>query len=448
MPIASPLPNTIEGLHQALRDRAISFDDAMQWQHSRFRAFAASLRAVTFEAEAVDPGHFVAQQPLSGVAMAHKDIFDLPGRAPGLGRDQGHQDPARQLAFALRAMSEAGAPNFGALTMAEDACSATGHTRHLPVPLNPIDRRLAVGGSSSGCAVAVASGMVYASLGTDTAGSVRMPAMTCGVMGLKTTHDLVCRQGMAALSPTLDSIGVLARSTQDLALVLEVLVKASSNQGHSCNLTSCDREPSRIGYWLDGLALDDQVLPVLENVMHTYGTVSLQLGEHEQRASLLQQLVMAYETGQTHRDRIANGLACKEVVDLGTLGLGMPREWYLDALKMRAACLQAFVQDVMATVDVLILPLQVASLPMAAEVYPGGESFDASKLLALHRFTGWLNYLGLPALSLPVGKDSQGLPVSVQLVARPYGERQLLALARRMQFDIHGEQGILPVPVI
>lgn len=448
MSLATPLPNTIEALHQALLDRAISFDDAIQWQHTRFCSLAATLHAVTLEADLVDPDRFVAQQPLSGVAMAHKDIFDLPSRAPGLGRDRGHQDQTRHLAFALQAVSEAGALNFGALAMAEDACSATGYTRHLPVPSNPIDRRLAVGGSSSGCAVAVASGMVYASLGTDTAGSVRMPAMTCGVMGLKTTHGLVCRQGMAALSPTLDSIGVLARSTQDLALVLEVLVKASSNQGQTCNLTSCDREPSRIGYWLDGLALDEQVLPVVKHVMHTYGTISLQLGEHEQRASLLQQLVMAYETGQTHRDRIVRGLACKEVVDLGTLGLAMPHEWYLGALKARAVCLQAFVQDVMAKVDVLILPLQVASLPMAAEVYPGGESFDASKLLALHRFTGWLNYLGLPALSLPVGKDRQGLPVSVQLVARPYGERQLLALARRMQFDIHGEQGILPVPVI
>lgn len=448
MSLTNALPNTIGELHKALRDGAISFDDAIQRQRARFGSLAASLHAVTFDAGPVDQARFMAELPLSGVGLAHKDIFDLSGRAPGLGRDAGREDPTRQPALALRVLSEAGALNLGALAMAEDACSATGFTRHLPVPLNPIDRQLAVGGSSSGCAVAVACGMVYASLGTDTAGSVRMPAMTCGVMGLKTTHGLIDRQGMALLSPSLDSIGLLARSVQDLEVMLDVLVQGTGESNVPPRGGESDLRPSRIGYWLDGVALDAQVFPAIEHAMRTYGTIGLQLGEHEQRASMLQQLVMAYETGQTQQDRIARGLACKEVVDLGTLGLAMPNQWYLGALKARAACLQAFVLDAMSGLDVLIMPLQVASLPTAAEVYPGGDLFDASKLLALHRYTGWLNYLGLPALALPVGKDSQGLPVSVQLVARPYGERQLLALARQMQLDIHGEQGILPVPAI
>jgi aspartyl-tRNA(Asn)/glutamyl-tRNA(Gln) amidotransferase subunit A len=321
--------------------------------------------------------------------------------------------------------------------MAEDACAATGQTANLPTPLNPLDAALAVGGSSSGSAVAVAAGMVYGSLGTDTAGSVRIPAMTCGVMGLKPTHGLVSTQGVAPLSPTLDCVGILARSVQDLSGIFAVLAGDIQSKVVS--------HPLRTAFWLEGVSVDDEIRGVIEPLLIKYGKSSIDLTEHEQRATVMQQLVMAYETGQTHQSRIAQGIACKQVIDLGTVGLATPQQWFSEALSARRQCTQAFIEQAFAKADVLLLPLQVTSLPRVEDVYIGMNNFQPAKLLAIHRYCGWLNYLGLPALSIPVGFDTIGLPVSIQLVARPFHEHHLLALAKQLQNDLIGEDGIKPI---
>lgn len=435
--MSSALPNTICALTAAFKRGEVGFKESITHQTAQFAAHGKQLRSVT-DFFAQEPDHALSHsKPLAGVALAHKDIFDLPGRAPGLGRDRGHARPGTTIAAALAALQHAGALNLGALPMAEDACSATGQTVHLPTPLNPLDANLAVGGSSSGSAVAVASGMVYGSLGTDTAGSVRMPAMTCGVMGLKTTHGLISAQGVAPLSPTLDAVGILARSVQDLSSLFAVLARDISSKEIL--------PPLRTAFWLDGVSLTDEIGRVVEPIFRRYGQIELDLRQHEQRATVFQQLVMAYETGQTHQARIAQGLACKQVTDLGTSGLATPRSWFTQALNARQHCTEAFIKDAFAQADVLFLPLQVSPLPRFDEVYLGMAAFDPAKLLAMHRYCGWINYLGLPALSMPVGFDSHGLPVSIQLVARPFHEHHLLAIAKQLQKDLIGVQGIQPV---
>jgi aspartyl-tRNA(Asn)/glutamyl-tRNA(Gln) amidotransferase subunit A len=435
--MSSSLPHTILALRSALERGDIGLKESITHQFERFAAMGRRLQTVT-EYFAQEPSNELSDlQPLTGVALAHKDIFDIEDRAPGLGRDRGHAKPGLQTARAIATLDQAGALNLGALTMAEDACAATGQTANLPTPLNPLGKHLAVGGSSSGSAVAVAAGMVYASLGTDTAGSVRIPSMTCGVMGLKTTHGLISTQGVSPLSPSLDSVGILARNVQDLSCVLGVLAKDIRSKAVA--------HPLRTAFWLDGVNLDDQIRGVVEPVFIQYGQNPLNLTEHEQRATALQQLVMAYETGQTHQMRIAQGLACQQVCALGTIGLATPRAWFNQALSIRQQCTHAFIDDAFAQADVLILPLQVAPVPHTDEVYTGTSAFEPAKLLALHRYCGWINYLGLPALSIPVGRDSRGLPVSIQLVARPFHEHHLFVVAQQLQQDLIGEDGIKPV---
>ncbi len=431
----STLANTIAGLHQQIQTNEICASEAWDIQMASFergqRVTAAAVRALPVSEPVFNP-----QQSLSSVALAHKDIFDRDGSAPGLGRDQGHADASRRTAPVLDALTRAGALDLATLTLAEDACAATGQTRGLPTPINPLDESLAVGGSSSGSAVAVAAGMVYGSLGTDTAGSVRIPAMTCGVMGLKTTHALIDRTGMAALSPSLDSIGVLARSTLDLAAILKVLAPQLVWQAS---------EPLRLGYWLEGTQLAAEVYQVIEPVMHRFASQHIDLSAHEARATAMQELMMAHEVGLTHQQRMAHGLACPQVMSLGSFGLTIPSAWWRQALADRQQHLQGFMDLVFGQFDVLLAPLQVQALPQASSVYLGEPNFETSKLLALHRYCGWLNYLGLPALAMPVGRDSRGLPVSLQLIGKPFGEPQLLALGRRIEREIHGEHGIEPV---
>jgi aspartyl-tRNA(Asn)/glutamyl-tRNA(Gln) amidotransferase subunit A len=434
VPMSPQLPNTIEGLRAALAGGQFSAQEVLRLQADRFASGAQRTLSVTHDLTVQDTS-FDADKPLSGVALAHKDIFNLQDRAPGLGRNHGSCASGLASAAVIECLSQAGALNFGALAMAEDACAATGQTARLPTPLNPLDPALAVGGSSSGSAVAVASGMVYASLGTDTAGSVRIPAMTCGVMGLKTTHGLLDRRGMTLLSPSLDSVGVLARSVQDLEAVMRVLAPGLR--------WSVGR--LRADYWLEGAELAAEVFEVIEPVMRRFGQSAVDLSGHEPRASVLQQLLMAYEVGQSQRERIVQKIACQQVASLGTLGLSIAKQWWVEALRQRAAHLDAFVDVAFADADVLMAPLQVDLLPQASEVYLGQANFKAAKLLGLHRYCGWVNYLGLPSLAMPVGLDKRGLPISIQLVGKPFCEPELLALGAQIQREMHGEQGIMPV---
>lgn len=440
--MSADLPNTIAGLRLALHDGVLSRAQALQMQDDRFRRIGNLTRAVTrylwpsasLEAKLEgEPG------PLAGVALAHKDIFDLHNCSPGLGRQAPSTQKGMAQAAVLNLLDGAGATNLGTLALAEDACSATGQSDSLPTPVNPLGTDLAVGGSSSGSAVAVASGMVYASLGTDTAGSVRIPAMTCGVMGLKTTHGLIDRQGMTLLCPSLDSIGVLARAADDIGCVMRVLAPALDWDNPAPFKTL------RVGHWLAQTELDDDVRQVVDPIMRRYGHRHIDIAEHEQRASALQELVMAYEVGQTHHLIIAQGKACPQVAGLGSFGLTIPPAWWRQALGDRVRCLQGFVNDVFKDVDILLAPLQTDLLPKTSEVYLGQAGFKSAKLLGLHRYCGWINYLGLPALSIPVGLGPDGLPISIQLVAKPFHEPQLLAVGEQIQNDIHGGQGIMPV---
>jgi len=431
----SRLPNTAVGLRAAIRKGEISHEEAVTAQEHHFARAGARWQCVTHHLPvAMSPPK--ADLPLSGVGMAHKDIFDLPGFKPGLGRGFGSADATVTQAQALEQLQSAGALNLGAVTMAEDACSAVAQTRNLPIPLNPRDPRLAVGASSSGSGVAVAAGMVYASLGTDTAGSVRLPAMTCSVLGLKTTHGLISRQGVASLADSLDSVGVLARSCGDITLVLQALcAKSDLRQENAAPV---------VGFWLPEVGLEPSAQVQLEGLFRAYGSAGVDLSAHEARASALVQVVMSAEIGQVHRKRIATGEACVQVRAMGTLGMGMPESWYEAAIANRAHWLQAFLNDTMRQIDVLMVPMQVEPLPLADEVYSGSPGFSVSKYLALHRFCGWVNYLGIPSISVPIGIDKDGRSFSVQLLARPRDELTLLRVASRLEHDIYGENGIAP----
>jgi Asp-tRNA(Asn)/Glu-tRNA(Gln) amidotransferase A subunit family amidase len=431
----SHLPNTAVGLRAAIRQGDVSHDQALATQARLFDRAARRWQCVTHTLP-LEKQSANANLPLSGVGLAHKDIFDLPGWRPGLGRGLGCADSTVKQAQAIEQLQAAGALNLGALAMAEDASSAVAQTRNLPTPLNPRDPSVAVGGSSSGSGVAVAAGMVYASLGTDTAGSVRLPAMTCGVLGLKTTHGLISREGVAPLSSSLDSVGILARGCDDIKLVLQALC----NKG---DLRKENESPT-VGFWLPESGLNPSIQPLVEDVFKGYATIGVDASAHEVRASALMQVVMATETGQVHRERIADGQACPQVRAMGTLGISMPQLWYQAAIGRRAHWLQAFLSDAMRRIDVLMVPLQVEELPLADEVYAGSPGFSVPKLLALHRFCGWVNYLGIPAISVPIGKDRHGRSFSVQLLSRPRDELTLLRVARRLEHDIYGENGIAP----
>ena len=405
-------------LQQRVQSGELTAEAARQHQHAHLKAHAPTWHCVVQTLNDTPPA---TGGPLSGVSLAHKDIFDLPGRAPGVGVHVGQADATRHRAAALALLAQAGASQSATLVMAPHACGATAQNPHFPRPINPLHPAMAVGGSSSGSAVAVAAGLTYFSLGTDTAGSVRIPAATCGLVGLKTTHGLIPTEGCAPLAPSLDTIGILARHVDEAQAALHALAPT---------LAPPDAPPRwRLRAWLPREHLAADIASCLHAWMATQSTQPVDLHAAVDALSVLAQRVLAYEVGQTHRAALLAQQADPSVQALGWLGLAMPPAWYHAALACRGAALERFITECFGEADLVVLPALPHSVPDWDEVQVGEPRFQVTELLALHRFMGFVNYLGLPALNWPIGVDARQRPVCVQVLARPFAERRLLAWA-------------------
>ncbi len=410
-----------------LARRELSVPDALRAQERRMAQRAAALHCVV---QTLADGAGQARDglgALAGVGLAHKDIFDLPGRRPGAGHDRGTPTPGLKAAPALSRLARHGAGNLAALAMAEHACGATALNANFPRCVNPLRKRAVVGGSSSGSAVAVAAHLAYGSLGTDTAGSVRIPAATCALLGLKTTHGLVPLGGVQPLAPSLDSVGILARSAADARQLLDVLAPLDKSLSH-------DQRPPRIRAWIPSHGLNPEVATNLEALLTECDVVQrLDDWPDFQGLSRRADTVLHVEAARIHGASVRDGTACPGVRDVALAGLMLPGQWYADALAERGRLVRDFVQQCLTGSELFLLPALAEPVPDWPAVLPGDIAFDARQVLGLYRFMGFVNYLGLPAIVLPVASDSRGMPISVQLVARPFHERTLLAFAEKVQ---------------
>lgn len=429
------LPPTLVGLQQALAQGELSVGEALAAQRQQLKRLDAGFHVTThtFETPAASP----LSGRLAGIGLAHKDIFNTAGRTPGVGHDRGH--PARGLkpAGVIARLAQQGASHLAALTMAEYACGATGNNSRFARCVNPLHAEAAVGGSSSGSAVAVAAQMVYASLGTDTAGSVRIPAATCGLLGLKTTHGLIALDGVFPLAPSLDSVGLLTRSAADAAQVLEAC--ADPNRLRPPRPTS-----PKVTAWIPATDLHDSVTAALEAfaMACSVETRTVQWPDHA-RLTQLAEIVLHVESARTHRAALLDA-SCSPAVDgVALAGLVIPQEWHRAALADRARRTQEFVQQHLVSHDIFMLPALADPIPDWSEVTAGSASFRPGRLLGLYRYMGFVNYLGLPSLVMPIAKDARGLPISVQLVARPFHERLLLDFAQRHAAGFQPARGLL-----
>jgi aspartyl-tRNA(Asn)/glutamyl-tRNA(Gln) amidotransferase subunit A len=352
--------------------------------------------------------------------------------------DGGHPQPGLPAAWAIEQLRQAGAGHLGALVMAEHACGATSANAHFERCINPLHPDAVVGGSSSGSAVAVAGGLAYGALGTDTAGSVRIPAATCGLVGLKTTHGLIPTQGLAALAPSLDTIGVLARNVQDAGALLAPLTPQLP--------AAAQRAATSVAWraWIPDDWLHAEVARALHALADELGATRVDLQTDHSHLSALADIVLHAEVAALRREPLLAGQLSASVQALALPGLVMPPAWSRAAQAVRGAELQRFCQNQLPAASVILMPALPAPVPNWQTVHPDQPGFVVRELLALHRCMGFINYLGLPALVLPIARDSRGLPISVQLVGRPFHERELLALAGQLQQRRFGSAGFKP----
>ncbi|GAA4358333.1 amidase [Variovorax defluvii] len=378
---------------------------------------------------------------LQGVALAHKDVFDLPGHAPGAGRTPRESKAPRAFAAPLARLYAAGALNLGSLTLAELCCGATGENRAFGRALNPVDPQAVVGGSSSGSAVAVAAGLCTASLGTDTAGSVRIPAATCGVVGLKPTHGAVDSRGVFGLAPSLDTVGVLARSASDAAHVWTVLAAPGdepvpAHRSDAIEFALEAPQPWRLALALDGEDVDENVGSVLQvaaRELSVHWRISTRTVADRARLNAFAQVVLHVEAATGHLHEMQEGVDGLPDAARAVLlpGLAVPATWYAGALGARGAAHEAFLRGPLREADVLVTPASDRPVPDWDEVTPGSARHDPRQLLALNAHFAYVNYLGLPAVVFPVGSDRRGRPVSIQAIARAGSEPALLAFAHQ-----------------
>jgi len=385
----------------------------------RFAAFAA------LEADRPMP----SAGRLAGLPYACKDMVVAAGRRPGCGLPTPPDIDAGADATVLGRLAAAGAVRIGFTRMTALAYEPSG----VGTARNPWNPAFVPGGSSSGSAVAVAAGAALVALGSDTGGSVRIPAQCCGVAAWKPSAGLVPGDGTMPLSPSLDTIGLLGRDMRDIAAVAAVLAgdalvpdagavrtvavvedalsRAEAPVGRACR-DALDRLP--------GLGVATVPVDALECLR--------ELGEE----ALVVMQVEAWQVWGAKLDRVGDPVLAKRIAKGGSIGA----DRLARSLHARDRHRLDFEDRVFAGADLLALPVMPVRTPLVAEADPDSPGFSPRLLYALSAYTRFANYLGLPAVALPVGLDDRGMPVALQLVGRPGGDAVLLSFAARLQAAI------------
>ena len=386
--------------------------------------------------------------PLHGVPLAHKDMYYDAGKVVTCGSLIRRDFIATTTSTALRRLREAGSIRLGSLQMAEFAYGPTGHNAHYGAVRNPFAPDHITGGSSSGSGAAVAARLTFAALGSDTGGSVRMPAHFCGVTGLKTTYGRISRAGAMPLSQSLDTVGPLARSAADCALLLALMAGADPDDPTASMTpvadylaaTTAPIKGLRIGvptsFYVDDL--DADVATVLNHtiaVLRREGAdiVKVELPDQRQLSAACQ-LVLAVEAAAFHKRWLIERPQDYGPQVLMRLqnGLAIPGVTYLEALRWRGPALAAHIAATR-DVDAVLAPVAPVAAPTIAESDVGTSPGAEAAIQRLTRFTRPINYLGLPALSVPAGFTGKGLPVGVQLIGRSFDEATLLRIGAAFQ---------------
>ena len=387
--------------------------------------------------------------PLHGVPLAHKDMFHRKGRLAEMGTRIYRGNVATTTATVLEKLDAAGALDIGRLNMVEFALGVTGHNPHTGHPRNAWDPTKVTAGSTSGGATSVAARLTWATLGSDTGGSIRVPASVSGITGIKPTYGRVSRAGAMPLSFSLDHVGPLARSAEDCALMLSVIAGADPRDRTTSPRPVPDYRQG-IDRGVKGLRIavardcfDVAIDPLIAGLETTAMAVLCDLGGvvQEQRLpafapyNAIRRIVVVAECAALHRELV---VARRDDYNPQTTsrmepGFAVSSVDYLRALELRATLLRSFCTEVFGKYDVVALPTVPVPTPKIADTDTGGDASFLAVSNAMGALIGVANYLGLPSLSTPMGFDASGMPVGLQLIGRPFAEALLLRAAHAFE---------------
>jgi aspartyl-tRNA(Asn)/glutamyl-tRNA(Gln) amidotransferase subunit A len=365
--------------------------------------------------------------PLHGIPVGLKDLIDTAGirttAASAVFRDR---VPAEN-ADVVKQLKAAGAVFVGKQNLHEFAYGGSSLISYFGSVRNPVNPEYIAGGSSGGSAAAVASGMCYAAIGTDTAGSIREPAALCGVVGLKPSYGLVSTKGIVPLSTSLDHAGPITRTVEDAAIVLDAL---TNNRGKYRETLHGPIDDFRIGiprkYFFD--EVDSEILAAIESAIEQLAAKAKSVRNvecpiHEDRTAFL------FESHGYHRERIQSSpeLYHPETLRRVQNGGDISEVDYRNALaelqKIRRDAAQMF-RDV----DVLLTPTVPVATPKMADLLQDITQLRPTEVVLL-RNTRPVNVWGLPGISVPCEKTSEGLPIGLQIIGPPKEDARVLQAA-------------------
>ncbi|MDO9404427.1 MAG: amidase [Polaromonas sp.] len=399
-------------------------------------ARAAALRADAELRQGTDRG------PLHGMPVAIKDIIDVEGMPTTQGSSLYAGHVASRDAACVRQLREAGAIVIGKTTLHEFAYGATGDRSAHGAARNPWSPTRMSGGSSGGSAVAVASGMVPLALGTDTAGSVRVPAALCGVVGLKPAYDAISSEGVFPLAKSLDHVGLFTRTAEDCELAYACLARHDASGAQASGALGSAESPGvgRIGWLLPSvLAETDHRIEQATRacVARTGSPVQdVDLAAHVPQVRDLFEVFSVLQGSEAFAAHVEDVARAGQAIDAEVLarlrrGEGLAAWQYIRALEQRAAY-GPHVAALLTRHDVLALPTVPMTAPAVGERSPHINGVAVEVRAALLSLTSPWNLVSLPAISVPAG-TLEGLPIAVQLVSAPGKEALLFKLAQAVE---------------
>jgi aspartyl-tRNA(Asn)/glutamyl-tRNA(Gln) amidotransferase subunit A len=430
---------TVRELGGRIRRGEISCVELMQEtiagirEHERFSSFITT----TFD-EALEEARLLDEQeaggPLHGIPIAHKDLFYT----------RGVKTTAGSLIFkdfvpdfdgdVVANMRAAGAISVGKTNLHELAYGIRSNNPHYGSVLNPRDLTRIPGGSSGGSAALVAAGLLPLTTGSDTGGSIRIPASYCGIVGFKPTYDLLSRRGILPLNYGLDHAGPLGSCVEDCMLAMNAMTGWNEFDLDALADLSGVRVGVPDAFFFEGLAADvenaiQSQLERMRGMGAQVKSVTLPNFDEVNAASRVIQMAEAAALYVNYQDPALFGADVWANLQDGRQIFGHE---YVNAQRLRRIYRSAM-DKVWLNVDVIVTPTTAITAPLrdAVTVEIQGRMEDV-RLASTRLVRGW-NYLGEPAISIPCGKDGAGLPIGMQVVAAPFADARLLQVAKSLE---------------
>ena len=385
--------------------------------------------------------------PLHGIPIAVKDLIHIKDERTTAGSALFRDFVADHDASVVARLEAAGAVIVGKTGLHELAYGITSNNPHFGAVRNPHDPERIPGGSSGGSGAAVAAGIVPLALGTDTGGSIRIPASFCGCAGLKPTYGRVSKHGVIPLGFSLDHIGPLSASVNDSAVALRIMAgydpldpttshRPVPDYGAS---ESADLRGVRVGrpnrFFFDRLApgVAERLQAAFVGAESLGATVvDVAIPDFDEinavaRVILLAEAPAALALHLERRDQFGNDVLA--LLDQGRL---LPATAYIQAQRLRRKLAAEFAQ-VWRKADVLFAPSTPTTAPLIGQTRMDVGGVEEDVRLATTRLARGINLLGVPALSLPCGRDAAGLPVGLQIIAPPFAEKELVRVGSALE---------------